>query len=296
MQEKVVRTEEQASFEEIPKAGDHIRRQGEDLARGAVAVAKGTRLGSAQLALIAMVDRAEVQVTRRPIVEILSTGDELRAPGSAPVTGTIPESNGVALRAMAESCGATAKVLPIVRDELAAIVKAIDGALERADVLITVGGVSVGDHDLVRPALEEVGVQLDFWKVAIKPGKPIAVGRRGHKIVIGLPGNPASAMITLALFGLPLLRAMQGDVRPFPAPLRASLARPYRHARGRQEFARANLLRTANGLAVEPVSSQASGSAVGVAGADALLSIPADSEGCAAGSEVDVFLLSELFA
>src|SRR5262249_27616753 len=156
-------------------------------------------------------------------------------------------------------------------------------------LLVTVGGVSVGEHDLVRPALDRLGVTIDFWKVAIKPGKPIAVGRRGEKIVIGLPGNPTSAMVTFALFGLPFLRAMQGDVRPFPPPMRARLSRAYRHDVGRLEFVRATMQRTSDGMIVEPARLQASGSAIAMAQADALLCVPADVPELSAGQDVDAW-------
>jgi molybdopterin molybdotransferase len=295
MQEKVERNGNAAFFAARPAAGANIRRRGEDLKMGAAAIARGTRLGPGHLALLAALDRADVTVARRPVVETLSTGDELRSPGSAPLPGSIPESNGAALQAMAERCGARASVLETVRDDQRAIEDSIEGALHRADLLVTVGGVSVGDHDLVRPALDRLGVTLDFWKVSIKPGKPIAVGRRGEKIVIGLPGNPTSALVTFALFGLPLLRAMQGDVRPFPPPIRARLTRAYRHDIGRLEFVRANLKRTAEGMMVEPSPLQASGSAVAMAHADALLAIPSDVPSLEANAEVDVWLLSELW-
>jgi molybdopterin molybdotransferase len=296
MQEKVERSGDEAFFATKPKVGANVRPRGEDLARGAIAVARGTKLGPGHLAALAAVDCASVAVARRPIVEILSTGDELRAPGSARRPGTIPESNGAALRSMAERCGARARVLPVVRDDQSSIEDAIDRALHRADLLVTVGGVSVGEHDLVRPALARLGVNIDFWKVAIKPGKPIAVGRREDKIVMGLPGNPTSAMVTFALFGLPLLRAMQGDNQPFRLPLRARLARAYRHEVGRQEFVRANLQRTHQGMVVEPALLQASGSAIAIAQCDSLFSIPADVADYAAGTEVDVWPWSELLA
>jgi molybdopterin molybdotransferase len=296
MQEKVERSGDEAFFAAKPHPGANVRARGEDLAAGSVAVARGTKLGPGHLAALAAVDCGAANVARRPIVEILSTGDELRPPGSDPSPGSIPESNGPALRSMAVRCGAHASVLPIVRDDQSFIEEAIEGALQRADLLVTVGGVSVGEHDLVRPALLRLGVTIDFWKVAIKPGKPIAVGRRGEKIVMGLPGNPTSAMVTFALFGLPLLRAMQGDNRPFPTPLRARLARAYRHEVGRQEFLRASMRRTAQGMVVDPARLQASGSAIAIAQCDALLCIPADVPSYDAGTEVDVWPWNELLA
>jgi molybdopterin molybdotransferase len=294
MQEKVERKGDVASFATSPRAGQHIRRRGEDLARGAIALTRGTRLRASHVALAATMDRAWLEVARRPVVTILGTGDELRAPGGSPAPGTIPESNGVALRAMATHAGAIARVGPAVKDDREATERAFDAALRGTDVLITVGGVSVGDHDLVRPALEAIGVTLDFWKVAIKPGKPIAVGRRGDAIVIGLPGNPASAMVTFALFCAPLLRALQGDRAPVAAPVRARLGKAITREAGRTEFVRASIERDAGVLSVRPLGNQASGAVTSMAAADGLLRIPADATAIAEGDEVDVLLASEL--
>ncbi len=185
-------------------------------------------------------------------------------------------------------------------DERAATERAFASALDEADVVVTVGGVSVGDHDLVRPALEAVGVKLDFWRVAMKPGKPLAVGRlarpgRRDAIVLGLPGNPSSAMVTFALFGVPLLRALQGDRRPFPATHRARTTRPHAHDPGRLEVARATLSYEEDGiLGVTTLGNQASGAVTSMAQCDALALIPAEANGIPAGAEVDVLLLSDL--
>jgi molybdopterin molybdotransferase len=238
-------------------------------------------------------------VARRPVVAILATGDELRRPGTDPVPGTIPESNTVALRAMARKAGADARTHPYVRDEESATVRAFRAALEESDVLVTVGGVSVGDHDLVRPALEAAGVTLEFWRVAIKPGKPFAIGRlaragRRDAIVVGLPGNPASALITFAVFGVPLLRAMQGDARPFPSFARARMTRAHAHDPGRLELARAVLSQAEHGYAVTTLGNQASGAVTTMAQADALVCIPENASGVGAGEDVDVLLLSDL--
>src|SRR5262249_53262461 len=161
--------------------------------------------------------------TRRPIVAIVGTGDELRAPGTAGRPGSIPESNASAVRAMAVAAGAIARVAPFAKDERGHTERALDAALRTADVLVTIGGGRVGDHDVVRPALEAIGCAIDVYKVAIRPGKPLTIGCRGAAITLGLPGNPASAMVTFALFGVPLLRALQGALRPVPVPLAATL-------------------------------------------------------------------------
>ena len=300
MQENVTRDGDIAVLTARPRVGQNVRRRGEDLAAGAVAIAKGTRLRPAHLALAAALDRSELDVTRRPEVAILATGDELRRPGTDPVPGTIPESNTVVLRAMARRAGARARALPYVRDDRAATERAFAAALEEADVVVTIGGVSVGDHDLVRPALEAVGVALDFWRVAMKPGKPLAVGRfaregRRDAIVLGLPGNPASATVTFALFGAPLLRAMQGDARPFPLPRRARMTRAHAHDPGRLELARATTGVGDDGaLTVTTLGNQASGAVTTMAQADALVFIPAEATGIPAGGEVDIVLMSDL--
>jgi molybdopterin molybdotransferase len=304
MQENVTRDGDVAVFSTRPHTGQNVRRRGADLAAGSVAVAQGTRLRPAHLALAASLDRAELSVFARPQVAILATGDELRRPGTDAVPGTIPESNTVALRAMARRAGAHARSLPYVRDERSATERAFAAALEEADVVVTVGGVSVGDHDLVRPALEAVGVALDFWRVAMKPGKPLAVGRfarpttstrRRDALVLGLPGNPASAMVTFALFGVPLLRAMQGDTRPFPATHRARMTRAHAHDPGRLELARATIGYGDDGrLTVSTLGNQASGAVTTMAQSDALVIIPAEANGVPAGAEVDVLLLSDL--
>jgi len=299
MQENVQRDDDIAIFTAKPRPAHHVRRRGEDLARGTIALTKGTRLRPAHLSLIAALDQSHVPVAHRPDVAILATGDELRRPGTDPVPGTIPESNTIALRAMVRRSGATSRALPYVRDDRAATERAFASALAEADVVVTIGGVSVGDHDLVRPALEAVGVSLDFWRVAIKPGKPLAVGRfaranRREAIVLGLPGNPASAMVTFALFGVPLLRALQGDLRPYPTMTRATMTRAHAHDPGRLEFVRAALAQSNAGLTATTFGNQASGAITSMAQADALVCIPADSGGVPAGAEVDVLLLGDL--
>ena len=299
MQENVARDGDVAVLAARPRAGLHIRRRGDDLAAGSSALARGTRLRPAHLSLAGAIDRAEIAVAKRPVVTILATGDELRTPGTDALPGTIPESNTFALRAMARRAGAATRAHAYVRDERVATERAFAAALEESDVVVTIGGVSVGDHDLVRPALEAVGVTLDFWRVAIKPGKPLAIGRfprsgRRDAIVIGLPGNPASAMITFAVFGIPLLRAMQGDTRPFPAFARARMTRAHAHDPGRLELARGVMSQADAGFLVTTLGNQASGASTTMAQADALVCIPEAAAGVGAGDEVDVLLLSDL--
>jgi molybdopterin molybdotransferase len=277
MQEHVTRSGDSIRFDAapaLPKPGQNVRRAGSDLARGAIALRAGTRLSPGAIALAAMLDRPEVTVARRPRISILSTGDELRGPGEAPRPGSIPESNSAALGALAAQAGADVRVAPIVRDDAEAIAHAIEEGLEGADVLVTIGGVSVGDHDLVRPALEKVGVALDFWRVAIRPGKPLAVGMRGTTRVLGLPGNPASALVTWAVFGMPLLRALQGDARPVPLPLRARLLGSLKRGPERTEFVRASLESDEHGILARAHDNQGSGAATNLAASDGLAIVP----------------------
>jgi molybdopterin molybdotransferase len=290
MQEDVTREGESARFAALPRVGAHIRLRGEDLAQGALALRRGTRLNAFRIGLAAAVDRGEVLVARRPRVTILCTGEELRSPGTPAVPGSIPESNGPSLAALVRSAGGVPSLAPRVGDSMAATEQALQGALRGSDLLLTVGGVSVGEHDLVRAALSTVGAQLDFWKVAIRPGKPLVFGHFGETLILGLPGNPVSAQLTFALFGMPLLRAMQGDNSPVPARSRVRLQSDLRHMPGRTGFYRALL----EGDLAITASNQASGSAASLALSDALLIAPAESSGFVAGESVEMIRLSEL--
>ncbi len=290
MQEDVERRESVVSFQSAPTPGSHVRRRGEDLAEGAVALAAGTRLGPFQLGLAAAADQPSLLVARRPRVTVLCTGDELREVGSPARPGSIPDSNGVALAALARAAGAEVTLGPLVPDERAVAERLFASALAGSDVVVTVGGVSVGEHDVVRAALEALGVNLDFWKVNIKPGKPLAFGTRGATRVLGIPGNPVSAQLTFSLFGVPLLRRLQGDPRPRPSYRQATLTHALKQKPGRLTFLRARL--DADRVTAAP--SQASGAAMGLAWADALIVVPASSTGFAAGDTVSVLRLAEL--
>ena len=186
--------------------------------------------------------------------------------------------------------GASAELAARVADQPEALRERLARALDACDLLVTIGGVSVGRYDLVRPALEATGAQLDFWKVQIKPGKPLVYGRRGATRILGLPGNPVSAQLTFGLFGLPLLRALQGQSDPVPRFERARLLVALHQRPGRQGFYRA--LWSPEG--VTPVDNQASGNVLSLAYADALISVPADSAGYDAGAEVEILRVALL--
>jgi molybdopterin molybdotransferase len=290
MQEQAERDGDVVTFRHAPAVGSHVRKRGEDLTKGAVALARGTRLNPFRLGLAAALDRAELPVSRRPRVLLLCTGDELRDAGSPVRPGSIPDSNGPSLAALARRAGADVRVLPRTGDDLAQTRAVLSRALGACDVLLTVGGVSVGDHDVVKTALEAEGVRLDFWKVAIKPGKPLAFGQRGDTLVLGLPGNPVSAQLTLALFGLPLLRTLQGDNNAVPRTTTVRLASALSQKPGRLGFYRAQLIEGA----AHVHDNQASGAPTSMARADVLVLLPADSSGAPAGALVSALRLDDL--
>jgi molybdopterin molybdotransferase len=290
MQEDVERREGDASFAQASAAFANVRRAGEDLDIGAEALPRGRRLDGLAIALAAALDAATLRVHRRPRVAVLSTGDELRPPGSEAKPGTIPESNGPMVAALARRAGADVTVLPKTNDEPAALDAVLGPALDAHDLLVTIGGVSVGDYDEVKPALERAGAQLDFWKVAIRPGKPLVFGGRSGSLVLGLPGNPVSAGITFLLFGMPIIRRLAGENTPAPPRLSLALTAPLEQRPGRLGFYRGVL----EGNQVRPLPNQSSGSSVSLAHADCLIVVEADSQGYEAGELAQVIRLRDL--
>jgi molybdopterin molybdotransferase len=209
MQEDVTREGEAIVAQCDVEAGEFIRRRGSDLAEGQKILARGEPLTAAALGLLASQGIAEVAVGRRARLTIISTGDELARPGETPRPGQIFESNGVLLQALAREAGAEIAMIEHAPDDLEKLTEIFRGGLG-ADALVVSGGVSVGDYDLVRPALRALGAELDLWRVAIKPGKPFLFGRAGACLVFGLPGNPVSAFVTFLKFVRPALRQMAG--------------------------------------------------------------------------------------
>jgi molybdopterin molybdotransferase len=263
--------------------GSHIRRRGSDFAEGTVLVEAGARLTPARIGLAATGGHGELAVHRRLRVGLLSTGDELVPIGVATSGVELPASNATMLAAVLAGSPVDVVDLGIVPDRLEALTDAIGGA-RSIDLLITIGGASVGDHDLVRPALAAVGATLDFWRVAVKPGKPLMAGRLGDGVVIGLPGNPVSAFVTTHLFVLPLIRAMAGAAAPLPASRLCPLAVALPANGSRAEYLRAQR----SGDRVMPLRQQDSAGLVALAAADALIVRPAHAPEAAAGDLVEV--------
>jgi molybdopterin molybdotransferase len=296
LQEDVTRSGETIRVTERPREGQNIRSEGADMARGSLALAAGLRLHPGRLGLCAALDRAYVVVARRPIVTIVSTGDELRPAGVAGSETSIPESNSPVLAAIAERVGAIARVSPLLADDAEHTEAELRRALRGSDLVVTIGGASVGDHDLVRPALQAIGVAIDFWGVAMKPGKPTGFGSHGGTKVLCVPGNPASAALAFLLFGVPALRAMQGEkaVRPRRPPLR--IIGSHGRRPGREEYLRARLELHDGELCAALMPNQSSGAVPSFAQADALVVLAAHRASIANGDRLPVIPLADVWS
>jgi molybdopterin molybdotransferase len=270
------------------RAGANIRRAGEDLRRGQTVLDAGTELGPAELGVLASLGRERTRCALRPRVALLVTGDELAEPGEPLEPGRIYSSNSPALAAQAARAGAEVTLRARVADDRESTEASLGAALDSADVVLVSGGVSVGPHDHVKPALAALGVEERFWRVALKPGKPTWFGTRGGKLVFGLPGNPVSAMVCFQLFARPALRALQG-ASPDARRTTARLAVPWTAGPGRMEAVRCHLSAGEDGLLAEPTGDQGSHRLSSMLGADGLALIDAE---LPAGSEVVVELLA----
>ncbi len=252
-----------------PREGAHIRRAGLDFSEGEALLAAGTRLLAPQIGLTAAAGHAAVRVHRRPRVALLATGDELVLPGAATGPHQIISSNGVMLAALLGDCADIVDA-GIARDEADALRDAV-AACADADVLVTIGGASVGDHDLVKPVLEAMGARFDFWKVAMRPGKPVMRGRLGGQHVIGLPGNPVSAFVTALLFVKPLLQRLAGAAAPLPLLHPARLDGTLPANGSRRDYMRAVAVRDRAGWRLTALPTQDSSMLRTLASANALL-------------------------
>lgn len=273
IQEDTVAAGKRITIKEAAIAGRHIRPAGVDFREGDVLLRKGSRLTERDLALAAGMNHPHLAVVRRPKVAILATGDELVMPGTTPGHGQIVYSNGYALHALARSEGAETIDLGIAADTLEATTAGIRRARESgADVLITTGGASVGDHDLVQQALRDEGIAMAFWKIAMRPGKPMMHGRLGAMGVIGLPGNPVSSYVCAFLFMVPLIRALSGRSVIHHRHERAVLGRDVGANDQREDYLRAHLEERDDGTrVVVPVNHQDSSLLANLAAAQVLL-------------------------
>ncbi len=290
VQEEITRADAIATLsgEGPPRIGAHIRRQGQDFATGDSLAAAGERLTPARIGLLAAAGHGTLPVVRRPRVTLIATGDELVPPGATPGPDQIVSSNTVMLAALFTAAGASVTdpgIIPDSRDALAAALRSAD-----ADLIVTIGGASVGDHDLVVPVLRDIGAGIDFWKIAMRPGKPMLAGHLAGRRIIGLPGNPVSAYVCALLFVLPLLARLGG--RPESLPMRRlPLAAPLPANGVRRDHLRAR--QTADGAA-EPFSAQDSAMLGRLAAATLLIVRPPGAPAAATGDMVDCIALDSI--
>lgn len=271
---------------DLPPPGRHIRPRGFDFHAGAVLLTRGTVMTAGRIALALTAGHGQVIVTRPVRVAVMDSGDELARDPSRCLPHQIPASNGAMIAALLAPLGCEVMRIGPVPDDRAALAAALTEA-EGADILITSGGASVGDHDLIKPALADWGAQTAFWKVAIKPGKPLLVATRGPQVILGLPGNPVSSFVTAFLFALPLIRASMGDPDPLPRAITLIAAEDLPAVGPRREFLRA----VNNGTSVRLAGSQDSSALSALAAANCLIDRAAGAGPVRPGEIVPVFYL-----
>jgi len=296
MQEEATASGNQISFQKTPRPGQSIRRQGSDFQRGQHLLPAGVTLTPAMLNLAASANQPNLSVIRRPKIAILATGDELVPPGTTPGPDQIIASNSYGLIPLLSPYAERIIDLGIVADDKRALETALLDAFDDGiDVLVTTGGASVGDRDYVREVLIDLGVTLDFWKLRMRPGKPLMFGTRASTLVFGLPGNPVSAMVTATVILRPALRQMTGHADPFWPQIGVALAAPLPPNGPRRHFMRGVLSRNQIGfLQVTPITETDSAHSSSLALADALIIQSEDDSGQKVGEIVEVIPLSML--
>jgi molybdopterin molybdotransferase len=295
IQEDVVREHNFITLSEAAPAPRHIRKTGIDFHEGDVLLKRGTRLGDRDLSLAASMNHPTLPVHRQPKVAIFATGDELKMPGTQPGPGQIIYSNAYAIRALVRNSGAEAVDLGIARDTMEDTRAAIRRAEALgADILLTTGGASVGEHDLVKPSLEAEGIDIKFWKIALRPGKPMMHGRKGAMRVIGLPGNPSSSYVCSFVFVVPLIRALLGRAHVEHCIEPAILGHDLPANDHRQEYLRARIAINDNGVAIATaVSHQDSSLLNNLSVANVLLIRPPHAPAVQAGGRCDIIRLPD---
>jgi molybdopterin molybdotransferase len=286
--------EDLIKLSEAVAKGTYVRPAGLDFSEGDVLLAKGRLLDAGALCLAASGNHAALPVYKKPRIGILATGDELRIPGSELESGKIIASNSYGVSAIAKEHGADIVDLGIARDDEQSLKQALQAAIDaKCDVLITLGGASVGEHDLVRSVFTAAGMKLDFWKIAMRPGKPLMFGTLGNMRILGLPGNPVSSLVCTQLFGVPLICALGGrnysQIRQ-----KAKLAVPIKANGNREQYARATITRTPDGFKATVFENQDSSIISFYANANGLVVRPIDAPPAAKGDEVEFIALTSI--
>lgn len=289
MQEHVQRQGDQLLITQTPELGENIRRAGEDILLGSEVLRSGRRLSAVDIGLLASLGLAQVTVMRKLRVAILTTGDELLSPGSAPQAGKIYDSNRPLLAALLTRLPIELMDLGIIPDNLNALRTAFTTAMEWADVVISTGGVSVGDADYTKDVLAELG-EINFWKIAMKPGKPFAFGRLGRGWFFGLPGNPVSTAVTYHQLVVPGLRYLAGEILAPQKTLSAIAGHALKKQPGRTDFQRGILANNKGINSVISAGLQSSGVLSAMAQANCYICLEADRGSVAAGESVNVIL------
>jgi molybdopterin molybdotransferase len=272
------------------QAGDNRRHLGEDVKAGQAALRRGERLGPAALGLLASLGIAQVSVLRRLRVAYFSTGNEILSVGEPPREGAVYDSNRYTVFGLLTRLGCEVLDLGVVPDEPVALESAFLNAAQQADAIITSGGVSVGEADYTKAMMKKLG-DVAFWKIAMRPGRPMAVGRIGRSVLFGLPGNPVAVMVTFLAFVRPALLQMMGSTSPAPPLLKAQSLEPLRKKPGRTEYQRGTVTRQANGsLAVCTTGNQGSGVLSSMVQANGLIVLHHQQGDVAVGDEVDVMM------
>ncbi|MBS4029760.1 MAG: molybdopterin molybdotransferase MoeA [Ignavibacteriales bacterium] len=291
MQEFVEQDNNQIRFFHSIESGENIRRAGQEFQKGKIVLPNGAVINPPIIGLLATIGKTTVRVYRKPRVAIIVTGNELVSPSARISRGKIRDANSSTLASALMRLGITPVFSARVQDDITATQKAIASALNKSDVVLTVGGVSVGEYDFVKTALEHLNVSPVFWRVAIKPGKPNFFGTKGKKLVFGLPGNPVAVLVSFELFVKPALRKMMGYTITEPMQLKATLSVSLRKKAGRMEFVRGVFSTNENGVFVIPAKGQESHMLGGLAVANCLIHFPQDEEYIPEGNVVTITVL-----
>lgn len=290
IQENTSRHDDVVQILQQAKPQEHIRFRGEDVELKSLLLNKGSRIGPGEMAMLAAQGQLTLEVFQRPRIAVLPTGDEIKPLDHPLKPGQIPNSNSHMLAAQAELCGAVAIQQPIAPDNPEALLQSIMRAAKDSDLILTCGGVSVGDFDYVKSTLEKQG-EVDFWKVAIKPGKPLAFGRIGNTPILGLPGNPVSSFVTFELFARPAILKLAGNESEFAPRTYAKLTHCVKQNKTREQFLRATVSQNETGLEITANQKQGSGQLSSLLRINSLAHIPMGEGELPAGASIEAIFL-----